>query len=94
MPTRIEDLTVFAQLPGKEMAARCGTIKAALSAGIIALSKLSPDAREKAIAIANGAEGVDLRIETLPSGAELDKLYEVVAKLAKKQGIKFDKPKS
>ena len=54
MATRTTDLTASAKPIADEMAIRCGTLKVALSAGIIALSKLSAEQREQAIAEANG----------------------------------------
>lgn len=55
MATRTSDLTEKAKSIADDMALRCGTLKVALSAGIIALSRLSAEDREKCIAEANGS---------------------------------------
>ena len=59
MATRIEDLTVFSRNVAKNLMQRIGTLKLVLSAGVMALNKLSAEEREAAIAEANGASGLD-----------------------------------
>lgn len=54
MATRTNDLTEFAKPVADYLYKRIGSLKLVLSAGVIALSKLSPDEREKMIAEANG----------------------------------------
>lgn len=54
MGTRTNDLTEFAKPVADYLYKRIGSLKVVLSAGVIALSKLSPDEREKIIAEANG----------------------------------------
>lgn len=54
MATRTNDLTEFAKPAADYLYKRIGSLKTVLSAGVIALSKLSPEEREKMIAEANG----------------------------------------
>lgn len=54
MATRTNDLTEFAKPVADYLYKRIGSLKVVFSAGVIALSKLSPDEREKMIAEANG----------------------------------------
>ena len=56
MATRTNDLTDYAKPIADEMAARMGSLKRVLSAGIIALSDLSPDQREYYMAKAVGQD--------------------------------------
>jgi hypothetical protein len=61
MAKRTNDLTEAAQSVAEVLAQRTGSLKVVLSAGVIALSQLDADDREKAIATANGsAEAIDL----------------------------------
>lgn len=46
MGTRIDDLMEPVRDTAKKMAAKCGTLKLALSAGILALSESTPEQRE------------------------------------------------
>lgn len=54
MGTRTNDLTEFAKPVADHLYKRIGSLKIVLSAGVIALSKLSPDEREKMISEATG----------------------------------------
>lgn len=63
-----------------------------LSAGVLLFSKLDADNQRKAIEIANGAE-IDLDIDVKTDKVELDELWNIVEKLARKQGVKVKKPK-
>lgn len=54
MATRTNDLTEFAKPVADYLYKRIGCLKTVFSAGVIALSKLSPEEREEMIAEANG----------------------------------------
>ena len=54
MATRTNDLIEFAKPIADYLYKRIGSLKIVFSAGVIALSKLSPDEREKMIGEANG----------------------------------------
>jgi len=56
MAKRTNDLTEFAKPVADDLAARCGSLKKVLSAGILALKTLSAEEREKFMAAANGIE--------------------------------------
>ena len=55
MATRTNDLTEIAKSTADRLAARCGSLKRVLSAGVLALEALSPDERERFMAAAIGA---------------------------------------
>jgi len=65
MAKRTNDLTEFAKLTADKLAARCGSLKKVLSAGIMALDALSAEEREKFMA---AADGVKLESSTKPTG--------------------------
>jgi len=56
MAGRTDWLTKFAKPVADDLAARCGSLKKVLSAGILALKALSAEEREKFMAAANGME--------------------------------------
>ena len=56
MATRTQDLTEFSKPIADEMAARCGSLKHVLSAGVIALKAASPGMREIYMARATGKD--------------------------------------
>jgi len=65
MATRTNDLTEFAKPIADLLYKKMGSLKIVLSAGVIALSKLSAEQREQMIAEANG-----LGLETLSEPEE------------------------
>jgi len=67
MAKRTNDLTEFAKIVADKLAARCGSLKKVLSAGIMALDALSAEEREKFMAAANG---VKLEPSIKPAGKE------------------------
>jgi len=56
MATRTNDLTEFAKPVADEMAARAGSLKRILSAGVLSLADLTPEQREYYMAKAVGKE--------------------------------------
>lgn len=66
MATRTNDLTEFAKPVADKLAARCGSLKKVLSAGIMAFDSLSPNAREHFMAMADGEE-----VESLQDAEEV-----------------------
>jgi len=56
MATRTNDLTEVAKPVADEMAARTGTLKQLLSAGVLAFANLTPAMREYYMALAVGKE--------------------------------------
>jgi hypothetical protein len=57
MPKRTDWLTEFARPVAEDLAARCGSLKKIMSAGVMALNDLSAEEREYYMA---KADGVDL----------------------------------
>ena len=89
MATRTNDLTEFAKSIADNMAMRCGTLKVALSAGIIALSKLSAEDRERAIAEANGQQAdIEKPTESVQKPVTLrDAIKKIVRKTKAEQEL-------
>lgn len=58
MASRTEDLTDAAKPVADKLAARCGSLKKVLSAGVLALDSCSAEEREKFMAQASGLEVV------------------------------------
>ncbi|MHC4121964.1 MAG: hypothetical protein ACYSSI_00190 [Planctomycetota bacterium] len=56
MPKRSDWLTDYARPLAEELAARCGSLKKVMSAGIVALYNMTPTEREQYMAKADGVE--------------------------------------
>lgn len=82
MAKRTNDLTEFAQPVADELAARCGSLKKVLSAGIMALNDMSPEKREYYMSLASGKKAE-------PPLDDISKLKEHIRKIAKKTGVKI-----
>jgi uncharacterized protein (DUF1684 family) len=85
------NLTAQAKPVAERLIKQIGKIQTVLSAGIIALDKLSFEDRLKAIAEANGVEGA--KLELYKKETDEKKLWKEVQKIAKKMNIKIDIPK-
>lgn len=88
MATRIDDLTEAARPIAAEMMQRTGNLKLALSAGVVALSKLSADDREQAISIANGAKAVAFDLYTAQQ--KMKRIRSLAEEQRLKAGLKKD----
>jgi hypothetical protein len=62
-----------------------------VSAGVIVFERLTPEQREAAIAEANGVENIKLTLQN-ESEDDIKKLWSEVEKIAKKIGVKIQKP--
>ncbi len=82
MTKRTDSLTEFAKPVADELAARCGSLKKVLSAGIMALNDMSPEKREYYMALASGK-----KVE--PAVDDISKLKDYVKQIAKKTGVKI-----
>lgn len=84
-------LTEHAQ-PLAEQLERLYSLKSILSAGVVVLSKLSPEDREKAVAEANGVAGEKLDIYSDASKQELDEIWANMLRIARKVGVRLAPP--
>jgi len=88
MAKRTNDLTEFAQPVAEALAARCGSLKRVLSAGVLALDALSPTQREYFMAKAIGQE---MELPEMPDEEFQRKVLQVLqaarAISAKKQHV-------
>lgn len=75
MPRRTDWLTEFARPLAEDLAARCGSLKKVMSAGVMALDSLSPDEREYFMA---KADGVNVKSALTPDEAFRKKVLEIV----------------
>ena len=83
-------LTDNAQKIAEKQERYYGSLKNVLSAGIVAFDRLSAEQKQMAIAEANGVEGARLEFSKEP---DTKKLWQEVAKIAKKAGVKIQIPK-
>ena len=63
MPKRTDWLTEFARPLAEDLAARCGSLKKVMSAGVMALDSLTPEDREYFMAKADGVNVKPATIE-------------------------------
>ena len=89
MARRTNDLHETVRPIAEAMASRCGTLKNALSAGILALNDLTPERREHYLNLATGLDTEGLK--TLYRGV-LDTLEAPKERTKPRRGKKSSKP--